>query len=82
MIAMAFSVAAILAVALLTGPWPPLLVAAALTWLAFIVAVCVAGLVWQGLEYGREQRIERVAKLAELERWLESDQINESEEER
>lgn len=68
---MAFSVAAILALAMVTGPWPPLLVAAALLWLAFIAAVCVAGLVWQGLEFGREQRIERAARLAALERWYE-----------
>lgn len=73
MIAMALSVAAILAVAMLTGPWPPVLVAAALAWLACIVAVSVAGLVWQGLEYGREQRIERAARQAELERWFDAE---------
>ena len=73
MIVMAVSVAAILAVAMLTGPWPPLLVALALAWLALVVAVCVAGLAWQGLEYGREQRIERAARQAELERWLDAE---------
>ena len=75
MIAMAVSVAFIIALSLLTGPWPPLLVAAALAWLAFVVATCVAGLAWQGREYGREQRIERAARLAELERWFEADRM-------
>lgn len=68
---MAFTVAAVITLALLTGPWPPILIALALLVLAAIVAVCVAGLVMQGQEYGRGQKIERAARLAEMERWYE-----------
>jgi hypothetical protein len=66
---MAFTVAAIIALSLLTGPWPPILIALALLILAAIIATCVAGLIMQGKEYGRGQKIERAARLAEMERW-------------
>lgn len=68
---MALTVAAIIALAAVTGPWPPILIALALLVLAAIVATCIAGLIMQGQEYGREQRVERAARLAELERWYE-----------
>jgi hypothetical protein len=70
---LAFTVAAIITLSLTTGPWPPLLLALALLCLAAIIALCVAGLIMQGKEYGREQRIERAARLAEMERWFDSE---------
>lgn len=43
---------------------------AAFIFLALIEAFCVAGLVMQAKEYGREQRIERAARIRQLEREL------------
>lgn len=67
MIAMAVTIAALTALALLTGPWP-VLVALALLILAAIFTVCVAGLIQQGRDYRYEQKLIWAARIQELER--------------
>ena len=68
--AAAFVILALAALSLLTGPWPPILVAAAFLILAAIFTLCVCGLIQQGLAFRYEERLKCRARIRELEREL------------